>query len=1008
MLPPRVDLTTTAAAPVAAIRESAALARRFEAIVFDWDGTAVPDRRADATRVRTLIEEASAHGLELAVVSDTDVGNLDGQLAARPRGPGGLVLALNRGSEMFSVDRDGPQLAVARMVTAEEDEALARAAQLTVERLQTRGLVARIVSERPGRRKIDLIPEAKWNDPPKARIAEMLAAVEGRFTAAGIAGLPEAVKIACDAATEMGLADPRVTTDAKHVEIGFTDESDSSRWILGWLWDRGIAPEQVLIVGDELGPLGSLPGSDSLLLAGDGYGATAMSVGVEPGGVPESVVWLGGGPGAFMAMLGDQIARRRRGELPVVVEDPEWVLAIEGAEPVLERVHESLLTLADGRLGTRGSALSTPAGGEPAVLMSGVYTRAGAETHLLAAPRWNGIVLEDARGGPVRRVLDLHAGVLRQQIGYENGEVEALLFSSLARPGTPVLRVRGSIQRMRVGRSLEPPPGARCEDGEDDGVAWMRVTGQPASIAAAAHGHLRGAAPDRVLDRIAAYEGASQGVADRQPALDRVRRAQKAGFDALLAEHRRAWASRWEDADVVIKGDPELQLAVRFALFHLMASVPDAGEAAVGARGLSGSAYRGHVFWDSDVYVLPFLAATHRRAARAMLEYRIRRMPAALRNAREQRRAGARFPWESARSGQDVTPHSARDSRGEVVPILTGQLEEHIVADVAWAGACYIDWTGDQAFAAGAGRELLLQTARWWASRIERDEHGRGHIRGVIGPDEYHECVDDNAYTNVMARWNLRRAADAGAGVVDDDERRRWLALAEAIVDGYDPATGIYEQFAGFHALEPLLIAQVAPQRPVAADLLLGHDRTRRAQVVKQADVLMLHYLVPDQVAAGSLAPNLDFYDPRTAHGSTLSPGVHAALFARGGRLEQALQTLVLTARIDLDDIGHMAAGGLHLAAMGSVWRALAFGFAGLGPAGEALVIDPVLPSSWESLELRVRFRGSRVRVRIRRDAAEASADPPLTALSPTGERLALTRSPQGFELAPLSDRRSR
>ena len=188
--------------------------------------------------------------------------------------------------------------------------------------------------------------------------------------------------------------------------------------------------------------------------------------------------------------------------------------------------------------------------------------------------------------------------------------------------------------------------------------------------------------------------------------------AQRLGFDGLLAEHRRAWASRWEDADVIIEGDPELQLAVRFAIFHLLASAPDDGEAAVGARGLTGSAYRGHVFWDTDVYVLPMLAATHPHAARAMLEYRVRRLPAASEPRKRHRRDGARFPWESARSGGDVTPEHARDRNGELVPILTGRLEEHIVADVAWAAACYIDWTDDQTFAAGPGRELIVQTAR--------------------------------------------------------------------------------------------------------------------------------------------------------------------------------------------------------------------------------------------------------------------------------------------------------
>jgi trehalose/maltose hydrolase-like predicted phosphorylase len=482
-------------------------------------------------------------------------------------------------------------------------------------------------------------------------------------------------------------------------------------------------------------------------------------------------------------------------------------------------------------------------------------------------------------------------------------------------------------------------------------------------------------------------------------------RARRLGFDALLSEHRRAWASRWEEADVVIKGDPDLQFAVRFALFHLMASVADEGEAAVGARGLSGRAYRGHVFWDSDVYVLPFLAATHPQAARAMLEYRVRRLPEALRAARAQSREGARFPWESAWSGREVTPRQLHNSRGEAVPVLTGELEEHIVADIAWSAACYIDWSGDEQFACGPGRGLLVQTARWWASRIEPDHVGRGHIRGVIGPDEHHENVDDNAYTNVMARWNLRRAADAGAEIVDERERRRWLNLAETIVDGYDPVTGIYEQFAGFHGLEPLRIVDISPRRPVAADMLLGRERLRGAQVLKQADVLMLHYLVPEETKAGSLQPNLDFYEPRTAHGSTLSPGVHATLLARAGQLEQALELLRLTARIDLDDIGHMTAGGLHLAAMGSVWRALAFGFAGLRPADDALAVDPVLPAAWESLELRVRFRGSRARIRVTPGRVEASADPPLTALNPAGERVELTSISQTFEL-PLSHQR--
>ena len=449
--------------------------------------------------------------------------------------------------------------------------------------------------------------------------------------------------------------------------------------------------------------------------------------------------------------------------------------------------------------------------------------------------------------------------------------------------------------------------------------------------------------------------------------------AQGVGFEALLREHRQAWARRWQAADVGVDGDPELQHAIRFSLFHLMASVPERGEAAVGARGLSGSAYRGHVFWDSDVFVLPFLAATHPAAARAMLEYRIRRLPAAREAARSLGRAGARFPWESAADGVDVTPTSAVTPTGARVLIRTGELEEHIVADVAWAAACYIDWTGDTAFADGAGRDLLVETARYWASRVRRDSDGRAHIDGVIGPDEYHELVDDNAFTNVMARWNLRRAS--AVANVAEAERSAWLAVADALVDGYEPTTRVYEQFRGFAELEPILISEVAPRRPIAADLLLGAERTAQAQVIKQPDVLMLHHLVPDEVAPDSLSANLDFYEPRTAHGSSLSPAVHAALLARDRRFEQALHWLRIAARIDLDDLTGSTAGGLHLATMGGLWQALVLGFAGVRVGQDRLVIDPRLPPQWNGLQVGLSFRGVPFRLDVSHGHVEITTD---------------------------------
>ena len=915
-------------------RLSPALDRRFEAVVFDWDGTAVPDRSAEAGTLCELVEGLCAVGFDLGVVTGTHVGNVDRQLHARPTGLGRLLLCVNRGSEVFRVGANGVELVRRREATAEEESALDTAAEATAQALADRGLKTEIISQRLNRRKIDLIPQPGWADPPKARISELLEAVEERLREAGLSGLREAVELAEHAAREAGLSDPRVTSDAKHVEIGLTDKADSAHWLFAELARTGIGAGLVLVAGDEFGTLGGMPGSDSLLLVPEAARATPVSVGAEPRGVPAGVIALGGGPERFLELLVDQLERRRRGDVPDVDEEPGWHLEIEGVDPTFERAHESMLCLADGRIGTRGAPLLAHPAAEPGTLIAGLYTGEGAEAELVRAPDWTRLPGRLSETPALRRRLDLRRGLLRQ-----DGPLTALQLSSLRRPGTVALRVQGDARRL-------PRAGSRVEHGSEITLALSDARG------------------DHRLERLAAY-GRDEASARRA-----LTAAQEAGFETLLAEHRLAWAERWETADVVIEGDPQLQGAIRFALFHLIASVTDEGEAAVGARGLSGPAYRGHVFWDSDVFVLPFLAATHPAAARAMLEYRIRRLDAARAAATGEGYAGARFPWESARAGDDVTPSHAHLATGEVARIRTGESEEHITADVAWGAACYVNWTGDEEFVAGPGRELLTETARYWASRV-RFSGGRAHLYGVIGPDEYHEPVDDNAFTNVMARWNLRTAARLD-GV--EAERAAWLRVADALVDGYDPMSGLYEQFAGFSRLEPLVIADVAPRRPIAADLLLGRERTAAAQVLKQADVLMLHHLVPDEVAPGSLVPNLDFYEPRTAHGSSLSPAVHASLLARAGRFREALRALHIAARIDLDDLTGSTATGVHLATMGGLWQAMVFGFAGVRPRGDALVIDPRLPPEWGALELRLRFRGSPFRLRIDRAGVELDA----------------------------------
>ena len=697
--------------------------------------------------------------------------------------------------------------------------------------------------------------------------------------------------------------------------------------------------------------------------------------------------WVGGGAPTCVAVLRRQADRREAGLVPSIDLDPAWTVTVTGDDPAQRRAHQSLLTVADTRFGTRGVREEDALGTLPRVLAAGIFDEEAVPPTLLEGPTWTGLhLLRRLDTTADQRTLDLRGGVLVREQPAEPVPLRTIRFASLARPGSFALRAEGAVEWLLAGPALVPPATdgtfSRRQHGDSSiGESRTRAGG---AIAAATAQTERSAGGRRVVDRFVSLAADPDGASRVEDATAALGRAQAMGFDALLAEHRAAWARRWDDALISIDGDPDLDIGVRFSLFHLMGCVPTDGEAAVGARGVAGPAYRGHVFWDADVFTLPFFAATHPSAARAMLEYRIRRLDVARRAAAERGLRGVRFPWESARTGVDVTPSEDLTPIGTVIPIYTGEHEEHIVADVAWAAWQYAAWTGDESLLQGPGRPLLLDTARYWASRVRLDAAGAGHIDDVIGPDEYHERVDDDVFTNVMARWNLRRAAELAerVGDVDPGEIGQWREVADALVDNYDRATGRYEQFVGYDALQPLVISDLA-ETPVAADLIFGRDRISASQVVKQPDVLMAHHLVPEEMAPGSLAPNVEFYEPRCAHGSSLSPAIHAGLFARLGRPDDGLRLLRMACRLDLDNLNGTTSGGLHVATFGGVWQALVFGFAGIRPGADALVVDPRIPNAWNELRLRLRYRGRRVEVCASPDSLRIGSDGPVRVIVP-------------------------
>jgi trehalose/maltose hydrolase-like predicted phosphorylase len=754
--------------------------------------------------------------------------------------------------------------------------------------------------------------------------------------------------------TRTGLRQAGPSADGHRTLLRGSGRGDAMRDFLEVQAGRGVGPGLVFVVDDrdEHAP-------DTLLVA---EAARAVVIPFRAGG------------STLGRLLDDQVVRRRMRRPPDVDPDPDWVVVESGIDPLRHRISESLFTLGAAGFGTRGAVEEDGPFTVPGVLCTGVYTGTGAGEHLLPCPVWSAVDVEPPPREDLR-TLDLRTGVLvRTETGTDTIPLRSMRFMSCTRPGIAALRVEGAPGRVRPGAALRASIGADITSGRLGSSTWARSTSELGGgvVAVAAQRRVRKRDVD-VLERIAAYASDRPLPPRLGVAIGALEAAEEAGWEAVLAEHRLAWADRWNHVDVRIPDDRAAQLALRFALFHLWSNADRHDELAVGARGLSGSGYAGHVFWDADAFVLPALVSIDPGAAGAMVRYRQKRLDAAVRLAAASGHDGARFPWESASAGNDVTPTSGTLG-SDTVAILTGAMEEHVTADVAWAAVHHARWTGHPATSQRNHLALLSATARYWASRVRADSGGALHIDGVIGPDEYHEGVDDNAFTNVMARWNLSQAAELAERAGDVGPAAHWRDIAERLVDGYDPATGRYEQFRGYFALEPLTIAEVA-RPPVAADLLLGRARVARSQLIKQPDVLMLHHLVPEAVAAGSLAPNLDFYGPRTAHGSSLSPAVSAGLLARAGRPEEALALFRVAACLDLDDATGMTAAGLHLANLAGLWQAMLTGFAGVNVSDGVMTVDPQLPVAWRSVEVRFRCLGRRVRLAIDGNDVQVTAD---------------------------------
>jgi beta-phosphoglucomutase family hydrolase len=718
-----------------------------------------------------------------------------------------------------------------------------------------------------------------------------------------------------------------------------------------------------------------------------------------------------------------------------MLDDEAWRIEQEGFDPAREHEMESIFTVGNGYLGVRG-AVDTPLPGSQADLfVAGIYDRKPptlpySESEFLVqdggdyqygeiVPSPSPFSLQvsvddkplDLVKGPWRehrRTLDMKRGILCGHYRFEDAEgrcttVETWRMASLVNLHLLMQEVRVTCENytgmIQIQTSINDAdlrinhPHLQSQDvqaPQNIDVRKYVTSASKFTIALASRASLSGDVQERPSFRIEGRAGSPvhlrryvciytsrDGPDPEAAAIAGVTQKRWDQFDSDRTAHESRWSEFWEAADVRIDGSAATTQALRFNVYHLRIAADHDSRVSIGARTLSGRGYGGHVFWDVEMFMLPFYLHVCPDIARVLLMYRYYTLGGARGRARELGHRGACYAWESTVTGADTTPRTiVLKTTGKKISIYTGTEQVHVTADVAYAVCRYFAATQDNAFMLDGGAEILLETARFWVSRCEREsEHY--HIRRVTGPDEYHHTVNDNAYTNWMARFNLEKAvwvadwlangyADRwaqlqGALALTREEITSWQNVARDLYCPQPTASGVIEQFEGFFNLQEYRIPEWERFKPPITRLFEAEEINRR-QLIKQADVLMLLFLFPNRFSREVLAANYAYYEPRTDHGSSLSPSIHAALAARLGLRREAERYWRRSLWLDLSNAMGNSAHGVHAACMGGTWQALVFGFLDISFSGEgpmpAAEAGARLPAEWRKVDLKLAYRG--------------------------------------------------
>lgn len=457
-------------------------------------------------------------------------------------------------------------------------------------------------------------------------------------------------------------------------------------------------------------------------------------------------------------------------------------------------------------------------------------------------------------------------------------------------------------------------------------------------------------------------------------------------FDKALEEHTSYWNEVWDKLDITIEGDPENQQGIRYCIFQLHQTYH--GQDAfnnVGAKGLTGEAYSGHTFWDTETYCLPFYIFNNPKAARNLLEYRYRTLPQAIEWAKEQDCTGACYPM------------STIDGTESCGVWWHGNLEIHVSAAVAYGIWHYDKLCRDKDFLYNMGGEMLIQISRFFASRIDRDPvSGEYGFYGVMGPDEFHTFVNNNCYTNYLVKkvflftnsiiekmkTEVPKQFEKLLERIkfDKSEQEAWKNMAQNMIIPYDSETGLYEQHDGYFSLPHLDINSIpVEQFPLYDSWCLV--RIYRYDMIKQPDVLLFMLFFSSEFSRDIKLANYKYYEPRCIHESSLSPSVHSILASELELHNEAYDFFRFATRMDLDNYNRNSGQGLHITSIAAAWMNIVYGFGGMRSDGDSLVFNPSIPKQWNSYSFRVLYGNSLISMEINKDSifARVASGTPVT-----------------------------